>query len=428
MNIKPDLKTFNLGRKFFWRFILLFLIIYIVPYDLAFGFTEKFEEWRWWHKPIFSIGENLFGWEFDYEKPYVGWDSKFEVCRYIFIFLFGSLLSVVWLLVDYFYLKFNYEKKLVVLTQTFLRYRIAIVMLHYGLAKIFMHQFGTIDINTLESTIGEYSPMGLMWKYLSFSEEVQMFSGWIETIGAILLFFRKTTFLGAFLLVLALANVVLWDISFSVSVTLYAIQLLLLTLVLLTNQYKGIYNFLISGKTATANKYKAFAPKYAKAVVIVKIMLFIGLAVLFGKDNMKIHTDYFSNNYQWFTGLHSIETFIINNDTIKASEVQKKWKKILFNDILYLNDSFKIEYEDTEVAEERFKYKIDSLNHTITYRDYEDEEAPWNEMKYQQLDDKTYHFESVFKSDTISVKTTIKRLEDYNLISKKGNWLIDLQK
>jgi len=47
----------HLGQKFFWRFIFLFLVIYIIPYDLAFGFTDKFEEWRLWHKPIFWIGE-----------------------------------------------------------------------------------------------------------------------------------------------------------------------------------------------------------------------------------------------------------------------------------------------------------------------------------------------------------------------------------
>ncbi len=428
IDLKSNKNFFRFGQKFFWRFIFLFLIFYIFPYDLAFGFTDKFEEWRLWHKPIFWIGEHFLSWEFDYETPLVGWDSKFEVCRYIFIFLLSTLLSILWLFLDSFYLKIHYEEKLTSLTQTFLRYRIAIVMLHYGLAKVFMHQFGTIDISTLESTMGDYQPMGLMWGYLSFSEEIQVFSGWTETIGAILLFFRRTTFLGTFLLVIALANVVLWDIGFSVSVTMYAIQLLLLTLVLMSSQFKSIYNFLIKGKSAIAVEYKALVTKskYIRVVLAAKFILFIGLAFLFAKDAIKLDKDYFSNNYEWFTGLHNIDLFIINGDTISTSEPQKKWKKIIFNDVIYFNDSFKIEFDDKESEEERFKYKVDSLTKVITYRDYEDEKAPWSEMYYHQLEENKYLFRGIFKSDTISAKTTIKRLEDYNLISKKGSWLIDL--
>jgi len=416
IDIKSNKDFSHLGQKFFWRFIFLFLVIYIIPYDLAFGFTDKFEEWRLWHKPIFWIGE---------ETPLVGWDSKFEVCRYIFIFLLGTLLTILWLFLDSFYLKMKYEEKLASLTQTFLRYRIAIVMLHYGLAKVFMHQFGTIDISTLESTIGEYQPMGLMWSYLSFSEEIQLFSGWIETIGAILLFFRRATFLGTFLLVIALANVVLWDIGFSVSVTLYAIQLLLLTLVLMSSQFKSIYNFLIKGKSSIAVEYKALVTKakYIRVVLAAKLILFIGLIFLFAKDAIKVHKDYFSNNYEWFTGLHNIDLFIINGDSISTPVPEKKWKKIIFNDVIYFNDSFKIEFDDSE--EERFKYKIDSITKMITYRDYEDEKAPWSEMTYHELGENKYLFKGVFKSDTISAKTTIKRFEDYNLISNKGSWLID---
>jgi len=426
MNLKSN--SFQFAQKFFWRFVLFFLVLYIVPYHMGFGFSDKFEEWEWWHKPIFWIGENILGWEFDYENPRLGWDSKFEVCRYIFISLFGSLLAIVWFWLDSFYFKKNYEEILIALTQTCLRYYIAITMLHYGLSKVFMHQFGTIDINALEGTIGDYSPMGLMWKYLSFSEEVQQFSGWVETIGAILLFFRRTTFFGAFLLIIALANVVLWDIGFSVSVTLYAIQLLLLTIVLMSNQFKSIYN-LFSGKSAIANKYRALVtnPKYKRAALLIKIIAFIGLSYLYAKDKIEIKKDYFTNNYQWFTGLHTIDTFVVNGDTINENADSNKWKKVIFNDMIYFNDSFKIEFEDIEADEERFKYMIDSVAKTISYRDYQDEKASWNKMSYQQLDENSYLFKGVFKTDTISVNTTIKRFKDYNLIRKKGKWLIDLK-
>jgi len=425
MNAVINTSAISLLGKFFWRFVLLFLLIYIIPYDLAFGFTEKFEEWRWWHKPIFGIGEYFFGWEFDYSDPSVGWDSKFEVCRYIFIGLLGSVLAFLWLVIDTVYVKIDYEEKVITLTQTFLRYRIAIVMLHYGIAKVFMFQFGTMDIDTLESTIGDYSPMGLMWKYLSFSEEIQLFSGWVETIGAILLFFRKTTFLGGFLLIIALVNVVLWDIAYSVSVTLYAIQLLLLTLILVSNQFKSFYDFLVVGKTTVASKYKSFVKaKYAKTLRIVKTVLLVLLSVFYSKRFIAIQKDYFSSNYKWFTGLHNIDVFIKNGDTIITSGTERRWTKIIFNDAQYFNDSFKIEFE--EAKDERFKFTIDSVAKTIQYRDHADEKAPWHEIRYQQIDKDKFQFKGVFKNDTIIAKTTIKRLEDYRLMSKKGSWLVDL--
>jgi len=427
MDTTPNTSKFYIVRKFFWRFILFFLLLYIFPYDLGFGFSDQFEEWRLWHTSIFWIGEQILGWDFDYENPLLGWDSKFEVCRYIFIFVFGALLTIIWVLLDYFYLKSSYEKKLIALVQTFLRYQIAITMLHYGLAKVFMQQFGTIDINTLEGTFGDNSPMELMWAFLSYSKTVTIFSGWMETIGALLLFFRKTTLIGATILVIALANVVLWDIGYNVSVTLYAIHLLLLTLVLLTNQFKNLYHFFITGMSTTASIYNAFITntKYRKIAVVIKLCLIISVGVLFAKDTISAQNDYFSNNYQWFTALHKIEEFTIHGDTIKNANTEKKWKKVIFNDVLYYNDSFKIEFETTEA--ERFKYEVDSTTKIIKYRDYNDEKADWNLMNYRKLSDDNYHFESVFKGDSISIKTSVKRLNDYNLLSQKKRWLIDLE-
>ena len=424
----------TLIQKFFWRFILLFLLLYIFPYGLGWGFTDYFENWTLWHKPITWIGENLFGWEFNYDNLLIGWDSKFEVCRYLFIFFFGTLLSGIWIYLDQrFGANLDYEKKLKIFTQTCLRYHLAIVMLHYGLAKVFAYQFGSMDLNTLETPIGDLSPMSLMWSYLSYSKTVTVFSGWAETIAATLLFFRRTTLLGSVLQVIVLSNVVLWDIGYSVTVTFYAIQLLLLTLVLLSTQLKGLYHYFILNRASKPLEYSAlFTSAHVKKWVLpIKAVLLIGLSYLFLTDSLSIREKYMDNPYEWFSSSHKVIGFSINGKAAKDSTSSRNWKKVVFNDVGYFKNSFNVQFQNNK--EKRFTYEVDSINKSIRYKEHDKDETPWNLMRYQtsaendQLFENEFMFYTTLNGDTIKAKTRFKTMEDFLLMKRGKRWIIDLK-
>lgn len=92
--------------------------------------------------------------------------------------------------------------------------------------------------------------MGLAWSFVGYSKGFSAFTGWGELVGGVLLFFRRTTALGAVILVPVLLNVVAINYFFDVPVKLFSSALLLMTLFLLAPDAPRIWNVLV-GRDAT---------------------------------------------------------------------------------------------------------------------------------------------------------------------------------
>lgn len=440
----PFLSCLALAPKLLYRFTLVFLGMYVIPNDLAYGFTESLSNITFWDRPIMWVGHFFFGWAFDPENILRSFDYRFELCRYIFIAITSLIVSSLWIIIDL-YRNLNYESKLKSLAQTVIRYHVAFLMMSYGVTKIFLIQFGTMDIDTMESTIGDQSPMGFMWSFMSFSKTVNFFTGWMEFMGAVMLFFRKTTFLGALLLLVTLTSVVIMDIGYDVSVTLYAIQIFLLVVVLLSSQFKRLFSFIVLNKTTTANTYDYLFKntRYRKVALVLKPIIITVYCYFLANQYIEYYSLSKTNKNSWFEAKHDVETFVMNKDTIPNSVEDtllsaKKWKKIIFNGSSYLPESFEITYEDDRKT--RYTFDIDTLKRRIEYSKYvpywaegkitgrDSTTANWEVLNYKALNKKEYVFEAVFKGDTIQVKTKAKHREDYNLIKYSGYFLLDLEK
>ncbi|MGZ6144189.1 MAG: hypothetical protein ACXWLM_12680, partial [Myxococcales bacterium] len=106
--------------------------------------------------------------------------------------------------------------------RVYVRYWLATVMLQYGLAKVFPMQFPQPSASALLGTFGDASPMHLLWIFMGFSPAYTAFAGAAECLGGALLFFRRTTLLGALILVGVLGNVVMLNLCYDVPVKLYS--------------------------------------------------------------------------------------------------------------------------------------------------------------------------------------------------------------
>src|SRR5206468_1346164 len=80
-------------------------------------------------------------------------------------------------------------------------------VLGYGISKVFFGQFPLPFPGRLVQRFGDASPMGLMWTFMGASPAYVFFAGAMETIGAGLLLFRRTTTLGALVLSGVMLNV-----------------------------------------------------------------------------------------------------------------------------------------------------------------------------------------------------------------------------
>ncbi len=113
-----------------------------------------------------------------------------------------------------------------------LRYTLASSMLSYGILKLLHLQMSGPQLARLIETYGESSPMGLAWTFMGLSWPYSAFAGGLEFVGGLLLFFRRTTALGALLLVAVMANVFAMNLCFDIPVKLYSGLMLSVSIVL----------------------------------------------------------------------------------------------------------------------------------------------------------------------------------------------------
>jgi hypothetical protein len=113
-----------------------------------------------------------------------------------------------------------------------MRFTLGWAMLSYGINKIFALQFPEPGMQRLLQTYGDSSPMGLMWTFMGASQPYTMFAGWLETMGGVLLCFRRTQLLGALWSAGVMANVFLLNMCYDIPVKIYSFHLLVMALVI----------------------------------------------------------------------------------------------------------------------------------------------------------------------------------------------------
>ena len=113
-----------------------------------------------------------------------------------------------------------------------MRFVLASAMFGYGINKVFGLQFPEPGLQRLLQDYGDSSPMGLLWTFMGASQPYTMFAGWMETIGGLLLCFRRTQLVGALWTAGVMANVFALNMFYDVPVKIYSFHLLALAMVI----------------------------------------------------------------------------------------------------------------------------------------------------------------------------------------------------
>lgn len=99
-----------------------------------------------------------------------------------------------------------------------LRMVVAFELLVYGWSKVFLMQMGRADFSDALVTHGEMSPMGLLWRFVGYSPLFQVLSGCAEVLGAALLLWRRTAWLGALVGMFDMGFVFILNLAYDVPV------------------------------------------------------------------------------------------------------------------------------------------------------------------------------------------------------------------
>lgn len=285
------------GKKFIFLFILLYTFFYIFPFpfdafpqlDFIFNIYERVND-----AFVLWIGKNILHVQ-NFQKLVFSdsGDTTFDFVTF-FIFLFLSIvLALTILLIDK--KRTNYEKLQAYLC-IYIRYCIGFYMLVYGFDKVFKSHFPFPDLEKLEQTFGESTPQGLLWAFMGYSTSYTVFLGIIEVLSGFLLLFRRTTALGALLVLLIMINVAVINFSYDVPVKLFALHMIGYAILLLYPFFNSIFQFFILKKeTKLAEQTEIVFPKfiqaYKKIIKGVVIVSFTLLFMNFSWENMKTDGD-----------------------------------------------------------------------------------------------------------------------------------------
>ena len=133
-----------------------------------------------------------------------------------------------------------------------IRYGLGLTLIEYGGIKIVPAQFTAPSLDRLLQPFGDASPMGLLWTFMGASAPYTIFAGLAEWLGGVLLFFRRTTLLGALVSMAVMTNVVMLNYCYDVPVKLLSSHLLVLAVFLAAHDLRRLANLLVLNRPAPA--------------------------------------------------------------------------------------------------------------------------------------------------------------------------------
>lgn len=167
--------------------------------------------------------------------------------------------------------------KWVLFFDTFAIYYLVFILLKYGFDKVFFNQFYPVNPALLYTEFGNLSKDIVFWSLAGSSKFYQFVSGAIELLAAVLILFISTRRLGLVLAVLIFVNVCLINFSFDISVKLFSLLMLSISIYASGKFMANLFRFLIN-KVETVpmpikNNFLEKQKKWLKPLIIVLLLM-----------------------------------------------------------------------------------------------------------------------------------------------------------
>lgn len=417
--------SWPMAKQYLLRFGFLYWVFYIFPYGFEYLNWLTPDDISPWTGITQWFGETFLGWSFDPERLRKGFDTKYDFARFILIGGLSFLLAIVWSVIDA-RKGWQYSPKLNSLLRTILRYHVGFTMFLYGIAKVYLYQFGYMGLDRMDNPVGSNSPMGFLWLFMSYSPTYNIGTGLIEMVGGVLLLFRRTTLLGGIVCFVAMANVVLIDIAYDVTVKMFAIHLMLMVMVLLLDDSKRLFNLLLFNRpTATRKELPLISnPKYRIPGYVIKTLLIGYVLIITLQFSGGIRENRLNNLKQ--NTLHSkyiVDQFVINSDTLPPLRGDKaRWDEMMIGSSY---SPTRLSIKNMAGNRKFYIYEADTVNKSLTFYSRRDSTDRF-EMRYTQPSEKQFVLRGLHKTDTLYIEMSIFKREDYGLGKGKINWVRDL--
>jgi uncharacterized membrane protein YphA (DoxX/SURF4 family) len=419
----PTPKAWGLARRIAFRVAFAYLLLYSLPSPLDFlrgmeFLTQAFEGvWEtvvpWVGKHVLRLGTDITVF------PNGSGDTTFNYVQLPVLLAVSVAVAAVWSVVDR--RRTEYVKAHDLL-RVFVRYVLATTMLSYGLAKVFKSQFPFPSPERMVQPLGEFSPMGLLWTFMGYSPGYNLFTGGAEMLGGLLLLFRRTTSLGALVVIGVMTNVVALNFFYDVPVKLYSSHLLLMAVFLLLPDLRRLLDVLLFNRPTRPVEQRtpfSLSRRETRGVLALKV-LFLGV-VGWGFVDTRLE---FINRYGDSAsrpphyGLYTVESFTRDGQVLPPLVGDTtRWRYVGINrfgrvSVRMMDDTVK-----------RFSLQDDTVKGTVTLSEGRGPTEKKSVLTSSQPDAEHWVLQGPFQDGTVEIR--LKKVDEsqFLLVSRGFNWI-----
>jgi hypothetical protein len=212
------------------------------------------------------------------------------------------------------------------------RYTLAFSVMGYGIIKVFQAQMPYPNTGRLLQRFGDASPMGLLWTFIGASPAYQVFSGAMETLGATLILFRRTTLLGALVIAGVMTNVVMMNFCYDVPVKLASAHYLAMAMFLLLPDAGRLANVIVRNRVAQPVARDLVLPKRWMRVMrgVVKYGAIAVIVCAQVRISVKYAPQPLEKPATWYDGYWAVTAFRRDGREIPESANPDRWTRVRF--------------------------------------------------------------------------------------------------
>jgi hypothetical protein len=403
---KTTFPAWSVTEKFLFRLFAIYFLIQALPLDpqffnQLFSLTHKLD-----YNDIFNLAH--------YSPRFIAGEDSF--INWIIVFVLALAGAAIWSYADTTSKEYN---RLYYWIRVVVRYRLAIGIIAYGFIKFFPVQSPWPSLSNLNTIYGDFNRWKLFSISLGIVPDYQSFLGLVEITTGILLLFRRTATIGAFIIVIFTGNVFMSNLAYEGGEYVYSLYLISFATFLLVFDLQRIIRLLIQQKPTMPNRFRpSFEFKWAfyarlalKTFVIFFFVLLYGFKTRSGSQNgLTLYP--VAKGLKGATGLYNVSEFRLNNNTIPYSKTDPiRWQDVVFEEwntisiksnrpvildtvnTTFISDNDRDRLYELQGSGGRhyYSYQVDTVNHVLTLqnRNKNYNGDVWS-LRYEKQGDNTF--------------------------------------
>jgi hypothetical protein len=289
---------------------------------------------------------------------------RYALCYLIAVLVVAAIATIVWSVVDRRRTAYPLLNRWL---RVYARYTLALVMMVYALVKVVPTQFGFLTPAELLRPVGQLTRFWVLWDFMAVSTGYTIFTGLIELLGCLLLFFRRTTLLGALLLIGALVNVFAMDLAYNVfGAAMVAGLLIALAMVVIAPYAAPLFNVLVLGRTASMPDEPVTVPARWRYATLAKALLLVLLVSARVSDGLAQRRSYFGRAHAVY-GMFDVSRFVRGGVPITPlADDAITWKRVA-SDGRYDGNSLAVQFANGDLR--RYQLADDAAGQLWTLRE-----------------------------------------------------------